>query len=143
MHSNNKAKKQVGACLCGQVNYEIEGGFDLFLFCHCSHCRKGTGTIHGANLISHVAKLNWLSGKENTKIYNLEGTRHTKCFCQNCGSALPYMYGDKMLVLPAGSIEFEPPIAPTAHIFYQSRAKWEDSLAEVPKFDQFPNDQKG
>jgi hypothetical protein len=73
----------------------------------------------------------------------LKGTRHTKCFCQNCGSALPYMYKNEMLVLPAGSIEFDPPIAPTAHIFYKSRAKWEDALNKVQKFDQFPHNQGG
>ncbi len=139
MNFNDKTKKQTGACLCGQVRYEIEGEFDLFLFCHCQYCQKDTGTAHGANLISHSATLSWLSGEENTKIYNLEGTRHTKCFCQNCGSALPYMYEQKMLVLPAGSIEFEPSIAPTAHIFYQSRAKWEDNLATIQKFARFPD----
>lgn len=138
MNSDSNLIKQSGTCLCGQVNYEIEGEFDLFLFCHCTYCRKDTGTIHGANLISHSAKLHWLSGEENTKIFNLKGTRHTKCFCQNCGSALPYLYEGKMLVLPAGSIEFEPPIAPTAHIFYRSRAQWEDSLANVQKLDEFP-----
>ena len=141
--NSDKTKIQTGACLCRKVNYEIEGEFDLFLFCHCTYCQKDTGTVHGANLISHSAKLTWLSGEGYTKIYNLEGTRHTKCFCLNCGSALPYMYEGKMLVLPAGSIEFEPPIAPTAHIFYQSRSKWEESLANVQKFDQFPNSQEG
>lgn len=138
MNSNNKIQTQFGACLCGQASFEIEGEFDLFLFCHCTYCQKDTGTIHGANLISHTAKLKWLSGEEHTKIYNLKGTRHTKCFCQNCGSALPYMYEGKTLVLPAGSIEFVPSITPTAHIFYESRAKWEDGLAKVQKFDQFP-----
>ncbi|WP_209025850.1 GFA family protein [Legionella israelensis] len=141
MSSNNNTKKQTGTCLCGQANFEIEGDFDLFLFCHCTYCQKDTGSIHGANLISNTAKLNWLSGKEKTQIYNLEGTRHTKCFCQVCGSALPYMYDEKTLVVPAGSIDFEPPIAPTAHIFYKSRAKWEDALAETKKFNKFPTGQ--
>ena len=140
MSSDIKEKKQIGKCLCGQCCFEIEGVFDLFLFCHCTYCQKDTGTIHGANLISHTAKLKWLAGEEHTKIYNLPETRHTKCFCQICGSALPYMYEGKMLVLPAGSIEFEPQIAPTAHIFYRSRAKWEDGLALVQKFDKFPNE---
>lgn len=129
--------KQQGSCLCGQAQFEIEGDFDLFLFCHCSNCQKGTGTIHGANLVSNHAKLIWLSGEENTKIYNLPGTRHTRCFCQICGSALPYLYQGKMLMLPAGSINFEPPIEPTAHIFCKSRAKWEDKLSQTQKFDQF------
>ncbi len=138
MTADSTTKKQTGLCLCGQSSFQIEGNFDLFLFCHCSYCQKDTGSIHAANLISHTAKLNWISGEENTRIFNLTNTRHTKCFCQNCGSALPYMYEGKMLVLPAGCIEFEPPISPTAHIFYQSRATWEDGLANIKKFDQFP-----
>ena len=138
MNTGSRVQKQTGACLCGQVSFDVEGDFDLFLFCHCSYCQKDTGSIHGANLISHTATLTWLKGEEHTKIFNLPGTRHTKCFCKNCGSALPYLYEEKMLILPAGSIEFEPPIEPTAHIFYDSRAKWEDRLANVQKFDQFP-----
>jgi len=33
-----------GSCLCGVVAFEVEGPFDLFLNCHCSRCRKATGT---------------------------------------------------------------------------------------------------
>ena len=33
-----------GSCLCGEVAFEVEGPFDSFLNCHCSRCRKATGT---------------------------------------------------------------------------------------------------
>ena len=37
-----------GSCICGEVAFEVEGPFDLFLNCHCSRCRKATGTAHSA-----------------------------------------------------------------------------------------------
>lgn len=49
--------KHAGSCLCGEVHYEIEGAFERFYLCHCTHCRKDTGSAHAANLFSSSAKL--------------------------------------------------------------------------------------
>ena len=78
-----------GSCLCGSVNFEIDGDFDSFFLCHCSYCRKDTGSAHGANLFSSNAKLKWKSGQDLVKNFKLTGTRHTKSFCSECGSAMP------------------------------------------------------
>ncbi len=37
-----------GSCLCGAVRFRIEGEFERFYLCHCSHCRKDTGSAHAA-----------------------------------------------------------------------------------------------
>lgn len=39
-----------GSCLCGAVKYEATGVATRFLHCHCSRCRKATGTGHASNL---------------------------------------------------------------------------------------------
>ncbi len=39
-----------GSCLCGAVHYEAVGEVRRFLHCHCSRCRKATGTGHASNL---------------------------------------------------------------------------------------------
>ena len=39
-----------GTCLCGAVRFEISGSFERFYLCHCSRCRKGSGSAHAANL---------------------------------------------------------------------------------------------
>ena len=125
-----------GSCLCGEVRFEIEGEFERFYLCHCGYCRKDTGSAHAANLFSSTATLKWLSGAGNVRQFNLPATRHSKCFCGTCGSALPIMQmNGELLVVPAGSLNSEVVIRPNAHIFVSSRAGWDDSLDRVPTID--------
>ena len=129
-----------GSCLCSIVKFEIEGNFENFFLCHCKFCQKDTGTAHGANLFSTIANLNWKSGKENIKTFNLKPTRHTKSFCLTCGSALPYLLMDgKLLVVPAGSLDTDVELKPDAHIFSSSKACWDNELETIKKFEKFPS----
>jgi hypothetical protein len=122
-----------GACLCGEVRFEIEGTFERFYLCHCEFCRKDTGSAHAANLFSSTASLKWITGEHKVRQFNLPATRHSKCFCSACGSALPLMQmGGRLLVVPAGSLNGEIHIRPTAHIFFSSKASWDDALDKVP-----------
>ena len=133
-------KTHAGSCLCGAVRYEVTGDFDRFFLCHCEHCRKGTGSAHGANLFSSQAKLDWLSGKEKVTVYNLPNTRHHKSFCSICGSALPTAAPDgKLVVVPAGSLNTPVDLAPTAHIFMSSKGNWDQGLEAIQKFEKYPS----
>ncbi|AIT09142.1 aldehyde-activating protein [Candidatus Francisella endociliophora] len=127
-----------GSCLCGSVKFEIDGEFDNFFLCHCSYCRKDTGSAHASNLFSSKAKLKWNSGQELVKNFNLPSTRHIKSFCSKCGSAMPFELSS-MVVIPAGSLDDQVSIKPTAHIFMTSKANWDEGLEEVHSFDGFPN----
>lgn len=129
-----------GSCLCGEVRFEIEGEFERFYLCHCEFCRKDTGSAHAANLFSSTAALKWVSGEEKVRRFNLLATRHSKCFCSTCGSALPMMQmNGQLLVVPAGSLNSEVAVRPNAHIFMSSKAPWDDSLEKLPAFDKFPS----
>lgn len=127
-----------GSCLCGTVRFEIHGEFDSFFLCHCKHCQKDTGSAHAANLFSRAAQLVWQSGDDAATSFTLPGTRHTKCFCSLCGSALPNTQIPGLLVVPAGCLDTEMGISPKAHIFLSSKAAWEDGLENVPRFDKLP-----
>lgn len=126
-----------GSCLCGEVRFEIEGAFEGFFLCHCSRCRKGTGSAHASNLFSSTAALRWLSGAEKVKTHHVAGTRHARSFCMECGSAAPRAE-TAFLVIPAGSLDADVPIQPTAHICCASRANWDDGFEGVPKLDGLP-----
>lgn len=130
--------EHLGSCLCGAVHFKVEGAFEHFYLCHCSYCRKDTGSAHSANLFSSKAKLVWLSGQEHVRTFNLPQTRHTKCFCSVCGSALPYT-SEKTLVVPAGSLDTELSVNADANIFTASRADWDHDLASAPSFETFPS----
>jgi hypothetical protein len=128
-----------GSCLCGDVRFDVEGDFDHFFLCHCEHCRKDTGSAHAANLFSATAKLKWLAGESRVASFNLPATRHARSFCSHCGSALPNVQlNGQLLVVPAGSLNSEVAIKPTAHIFVASRASWDRELEKTPMIDRLP-----
>lgn len=128
-----------GQCLCGAVRFRVTGRFDSFFLCHCSRCRRDSGSAHGANLFSTTARLDWLSGEAQLRAFRLPGTRHARQFCTTCGSALPLSDpATGLLVVPAGSLDGPVPLRPTAHISMASRADWDDDLATIPVFDGLP-----
>ncbi|GAO78534.1 MULTISPECIES: GFA family protein [unclassified Sphingopyxis] len=132
-------KKTSGRCLCGTAKFEISGGFDAFFLCHCSRCRKNSGSAHGANLFATSATIEWLSGDEAVTSFRLPDTRHERSFCRICGSALPIVQNNgALLVVPAGSLDGPVDIRPTAHICCASRAEWDADLIDVPHMDGLP-----
>lgn len=89
-----------GSCLCGAVRYEAAGEPLRFLHCHCSRCRKATGTGHASNLFLQPGALRWLSGEENIHSFKVpDAQRFTNSFCQACGSRLPRQATGSDLVL--------------------------------------------
>jgi len=128
-----------GSCLCKEVTFQVEGEFDDFYLCHCSRCRKDTGSAHAANLFSSTAQITWLSGEHVVKTYQVEGTNHSKSFCPICGSALPTLQmNGSLLVVPAGSLDTSLSLKPSGHIFTDSRASWDNDLEHVPQFPSAP-----
>ena len=131
--------KYYGSCLCGAVRFEVEGAFERFYLCHCQHCRKDTGSAHGANLFSSTATLKWLAGENKVTVFNLPNTRHRHCFCSTCGSALPDLQlNGALLKVPAGSLDTDVHTRPDAHIFVASKANWDEALEQLPTVARLP-----
>jgi len=129
-----------GGCLCGAVRYEVTGEAKRFYHCHCTRCRKATGTGHASNLFLESAALKWLAGEEQVRTFKLpEAKRFTNQFCVLCGGRLPRQVPDTQVVMvPAGSLDDEPPLRPQARIFNGSRASWSCSGDEVPAHEGLP-----
>jgi len=126
-----------GSCLCGAVKYEVTGEPQRFLHCHCSRCRKATGTGHASNLFLQPGVLTWLSGEEQVRAYKVpEAKRFTNSFCGTCGSRLPRARDPDTVMIPSGSLDDDAPIKPQARIFSGSRASWScggDGLPTYPE----------
>ncbi|WP_107851441.1 GFA family protein [Oceanimonas marisflavi] len=127
-----------GSCLCGTVRFEVKGEFDSFYLCYCRRCQKDTGSAHGANLFSQSARLSWTSGVNAVASFTLPGTRHSKCFCKHCGSALPNTQVAGLLVVPAGSLDTEVSLLPAARIFTCRQMNWSKKSDGVPVFKKMP-----
>lgn len=128
-----------GSCLCGRVRYTVSGEAQRFYHCHCSRCRKASGTGHASNLFVH-GSLTWNSGAELIRTFKLpEAERFTNTFCEVCGSRMPrFIEKLGMVFIPAGSLEDEPDMRPQARIFLDSRAEWSCDESALPGFEQYP-----
>lgn len=130
-----------GGCLCGRVRFRVRGPFQMFHLCHCSQCRKATGSAHASNIFTAPGNIDWLSGKELIRHFQLRGEQSfTKCFCGNCGSALPYLNrSGKYLVIPAGTLDDDPGIRPQDNIFWRDRAAWYEAGLGAQHYDGYPD----
>ena len=129
-----------GRCLCKKVSYAIQGHLGIFQYCHCSRCRKFTGSAFAANLLVAPADFRWSSGEEFVGRYELEDAKHfATAFCQRCGSALPWLaQSGKAVVVPAGSLEEDPAIRPLQNVFWDSRAAWYVEPNTLPAYEELP-----
>jgi len=129
-----------GACLCGAVRYRITGELAGFQYCHCSRCRKFTGSAHAANLFTEPKNLAWLSGAEGVGHYVLVAEPPFRTsFCKTCGASLPCMSSSgKFWVVPAGTLEDDPGLAPSQSIFWDSRAPWYREVSSLPRHAEWP-----
>ena len=130
-----------GGCLCGRVRYRVSGPFDRFHLCHCSQCRRSTGSAHAANIFTLPERLEWLAGENLIKRYTPdEPDVISKCFCTHCGSLVPYTsLKSGKLVIPAGSLDQAPGIDPDDNIYWRDRAPWYDAGLAAPRVEQEPS----
>ncbi len=125
-----------GACLCGTVRFEITGPYQFMAHCHCSMCRKHSGALYGTMLGVERAHFRWLSGQADITSYRSSAVL-ARPFCKHCGASVPDDSNDPVGV-PAGLLEDDPGIKPSAHIFVKSKSPMWDINDELPKFDAYP-----
>ncbi|MCW8886911.1 MAG: GFA family protein [Motiliproteus sp.] len=132
--------KVTGSCLCGGVRYQISGPISTFQFCHCSRCRKVTGSAHASNMFVSPEHFQWLQGEALVQRFEPLDTRHfATCFCRQCGSNLPWMNkGGTLMIVPAGCLDQDPEIRPQQNIFWDSKAPWYQGVEQLPFHDQLP-----
>jgi len=129
-----------GSCLCGALGFSVTGEPTRFMHCHCSRCRKSTGTGHASNLFISDGALTWTGDTGLIKSYKIpEAQRFTRTFCSQCGGPLPReITAMNLVMIPAGTLDDEPNIKPQARIFCDSKANWSCSGDEVPCFPAYP-----
>ncbi|WP_286261952.1 GFA family protein [Thalassotalea atypica] len=129
-----------GSCLCGKVRSTVTGEFQRFYQCYCDRCQKKTGSAFASLMFTAPDNIEWHSGQEYIKRFDLpNAVRFSNCFCTECGSQVPYLSRDgAFLVVPAGYMEGEPNIRPSANIFWDERPCWFDEGKIAPTFKTYP-----
>ncbi len=129
-----------GSCLCQSVKYRITGHIGIFQYCHCSRCRKFTGSAHASNVFVPPQHFSWTQGEDMVRRYEPKESKHFATgFCSRCGSSLPWLgKTKKVVVVPAGTIDGDLDLKPVQNIFWGSRANWYVCASELLQFDALP-----
>ena len=124
-----------GSCLCGAVAYELSGEGLMARHCHCSRCRKARGAAHASNLFAPLDGLRFTRGEDRLASYKVpEAERFTQVFCRTCGSPLPCPQPARgAAVVPMGSLDGDPGVRPSRHIFVASKAPWYAIADDLPR----------
>ena len=125
-----------GNCLCGEVKYEIDGKISPIWLCHCSKCRRQTGSAFHASAVCRPDQFRWVSGVDSIAEYE-DTPSYTVRFCKKCGSPVPSPSDDRELVfLHAGGLNEDPGREIAHHIFVGSKAPWFDVLDAKAQYEE-------
>jgi hypothetical protein len=137
-----------GSCLCRQVRYEISGELGDFGYCHCTSCRKASGSAHAANAPVRRSEFRLLGGADLLREFESSPGK-LRVFCSNCGSPLYAYLRDSADVLRIRLGTLDTPFAktPQAHTWVSEKAPWEPICDDLPQYPQWAPkrvlDQKG
>lgn len=130
-----------GSCLCGGVRFEIDRAAGPFELCHCSRCRKATGSAFAAGLGVRRNEFRLVDGRELIRTYEapvrVTPPAYRTHFCSRCGSPVPDPdAGGVWLEIPAGLLDDDPQCRPERHIFVDSRSPWFAITDGLPRLDR-------
>ena len=132
-----------GHCLCGRIEFEVDGDRHKLYQCHCSLCRRQSGSLSNASFIVAAGDFRWLRGEALvSKWQKASGFR--SYFCSTCGSPVPNPLGNSAYHwVPAGLLEENGELEVVAHFCLASKASWDrgpfhgschDDLPDLPGF---------
>ncbi|MBL8652420.1 MAG: GFA family protein [Sphingopyxis sp.] len=116
-----------GGCNCGAIRYRAQGAPVVVAQCHCSNCRKQSGSAFSVNLLF---KKDVVSHDGDLTVYEdtdtLSGNPVLRKFCGRCGSPIfsETTDGRGMLVVKAGTLDDPAPFAPTVSIWTATALPW-------------------
>ena len=129
-----------GSCLCGGVRFEITEAAGPFELCHCTRCRKVSGSAFRAMLGVRTRDFRLTQGADLIARYEAPLLKspppYRSSFCRRCGSAVPDpLPGDAWLEVPAGLLDDDPLCRPDKHIFVDRKAPWHQIADALPQLD--------
>ncbi len=128
-------KTLIGKCFCGAVQYAVPDEFRYAMNCHCSNCRRTTGSAFKPFAGIEREKFTVTQGQDGLLIYG--GDKAHDAHCGKCGSLLYSVVRDGAWVHVAmGTLVDAPTIRPGRHIFVGSKAPWFTITDDLPQHEE-------
>jgi hypothetical protein len=128
------ARMLSGKCFRGAVRYAVADDFVYAANCHCSNCRRTTGSAFKPFAGIERDKLTLMRGQDDLMIYGDEEGNNTHC--KRCGSLLySVVRAGAYVHVAMGTLVDDPAIRPNKHIFVGSKAPWFEITDDLPQFE--------
>ena len=123
-----------GKFYCGAVSYAVADEFVYAANCHCSNCRRTTGSAFKPFAGIERGKLAVAKGADNLLIFGDENANDTHC--KTCGSLLySVVRAGAFVHVAMGTLVDDPAIRPDKHIFVGSKAPWFTIADNLPQYE--------
>ena len=130
-----------GGCLCGGVRFEAVAAVGPFELCHCSRCRKASGSAFAAYLGVLREHFRLLQGEELIRTYEApllaKPPPYRRSFCGRCGSPVPDPKSESPWIeVSAGVLDDDPCLRPERHIMVELKSPWFSICDALPQLDR-------
>ncbi|MFT4096765.1 MAG: GFA family protein [Rhodoblastus sp.] len=123
-----------GKCYCGAVEYAVADEFLYAANCHCSNCRRTTGSAFKPFAGIERGKLTIAKGSDDLSIFGEPDGNNTHC--RACGSLLySVVRAGAYVHVAMGTLVDAPAIRPSKHIFVGSKAPWFTIADDLPQYE--------
>lgn len=107
---------RTGGCLCGAVRYRVDGEPTHVGRCHCTDCRKESGS-------AFTVYAQW--PRDRFELHGACATYDGRSFCPRCGSRLGCFDHEDDVEIRIGSLDEAPfRLTPEAEIWVRRREPW-------------------
>ncbi len=130
-----------GTCLCGKIIFEVNDDITEATVCHCSICRKATGSAYGAYGGVPSENLIWTQGKDQLNEFKVTEVLK-KYFCNTCGSTLitRHQSWPDYAFFSLGCLDGDLKVSIKYHQFVASKANWVKICGDTKQFDEWPDE---
>lgn len=130
-----------GGCNCGAVRYRLSGEPMAVAVCHCSNCRRQSGSAFSVNVVVRADAMAVTGDLTTWEDRDTEsGAPVLRQFCATCGSPIRSLSAasPKVAIVKAGTADDPGRFAPAIHVWTASALPWVDIPAEMPQFARNP-----
>ena len=110
-----------GGCLCGDIRFRANKDPEWVGHCHCSICRRQTGTAFTTGVIFAEETFEWTQGKP---VYFNDSLGIPRSFCTSCGSSMTWEPSGRGVCVFAGSLDRVEDLRPTSHVYTSTMLPW-------------------
>ena len=126
---------KTGSCLCGAVKYEVHGALRPVIACHCTQCRKQSGTYMSATA---AADADFKFTETRGLKWYRASAEAGRGFCYECGSPLFWKRdGSGTISITAGSIDGPTGAPLEGHIFCESAGDYYEIAGGAYRLDRW------